>query len=346
MRYAQGDPRPPVPPKDFPRRPPMNPNTLLQEDRSALNHAPHQIRPSSDTSLPRPFPASQPSTPAKPGASPRPIEKRERRSSEPTSPSDEKIVQLEAQCSAQTKTGKRCTRVVKVGPPLAIVHPDAKDVERFCFQHEKNGLNWIPSYLNTDTQAALRSEMSKLPSAADVAGYIYTFEIRDESDPDHIHLKVGRAVNLTKRLDQWDKQCGTKQREHIIRGWWPGTVEASNDVVNGGSLLKGKVVAGDKGAYCHRLERLIHLELGDLVLSRQYINPAFPKLDADDVKKTGLVTKQKCAECGTTHKEIFTFKKVRKGKFKGQEWESIVQPVIQKWGGYVAKYPQRPVTKG
>jgi len=119
----------------------------------------------------------------------------------------------------------------------------------------------------------------------------------DESDPDHVHLKVGRAVNLTKRLDQWAKQCGTKEREHIIRGWWPGTVEDSGDVVVGNSHLKGKVVAGEKGAYCHRLERLIHLELGDLVLSQQYLDPAFPKVDAANVKKASVTTKQKCTEC-------------------------------------------------
>lgn len=120
----------------------------------------------------------------------------------------------------------------------------------------------------------------------------------DESDPDHIHLKVGRAVNLTKRLDQWDKQCGTKQREHIIRGWWPGTVEDGGDIANGSSLLKGKVVAGEKGAYCHRLERLIHLELGDLVLSQQYIEPGFPKIDTANLKKVNAAMRQKCSECG------------------------------------------------
>jgi hypothetical protein len=53
-------------------------------------------------------------------------------------------------------------------------------------------LDWIPSYLNTDTQAALRSEMSKLPSAADVSGYIYTFEIRGESGTRILHgPKIG-----------------------------------------------------------------------------------------------------------------------------------------------------------
>ena len=361
MKYAQGDFRPPVPPKDFPRRPsfpPTDPNAHLQEDLTVPGHKVHQTRPSSETSLPRPFLASQPSTPAKPGVvssgsifDAPPIDKWKRGSSEPPSPSDEKKDQSDVQCSGQTKAGKRCTRLVKVGPPLAIVHPDTEDVERFCFQHVKDvfsqsgfylkrkerdefikfegahpnetsklsdpreSLDWIPGYLNTDTQAALRSEMTKAPSIADVPGYIYTFEIRgelsphvpgnkrsdrariDESDPDHIHLKVGRAVNLKKRLDQWDKQCGTKEREHIIRGWWPGTVNDNGDIIVDSGLLKGKVVAGGKGAYCHRLERLIHLELGDLVLSQQYLDPAFPKIDTANVKKTGVATKQKCAEC-------------------------------------------------
>jgi hypothetical protein len=37
--------------------------------------------------------------------------------------------------------------VVKVGPPLAIVHPDAEDVERFCFQHVKDVFSQTGFYL-------------------------------------------------------------------------------------------------------------------------------------------------------------------------------------------------------
>jgi len=81
--------------------------------------------------------------------------------------------------------------------------------------------------------------MEKAASSADVPGYIYTFEIRGSSVSDFkglvkfisssstfmldskrsgvIQLKVGRAVNLVKRLDQWDKQCGLKMQ--IVRGW-------------------------------------------------------------------------------------------------------------------------------
>ena len=147
MKYAQEDVRPPVPPKDFPRKPSLpatNSNTHPQGNPTVLDPTTYQIRPGSDTSLPRPFPVSQPSTPAKPGISPGPIldtppiDKRKRGSSEPPSPSDEKKEQSDVQCSGHTKAGKRCTRLVKVGPPLAIVHPDADGVERFCFQHVKD----------------------------------------------------------------------------------------------------------------------------------------------------------------------------------------------------------------
>lgn len=41
-------------------------------------------------------------------------------------------------------------------------------------------LEYIPQYLHTDTQAALRVEMEKAPSDSDVPGYIYCFEIRGE----------------------------------------------------------------------------------------------------------------------------------------------------------------------
>jgi hypothetical protein len=80
----------------------------------------------------------------------------------------------------------------------------------------------------------------------------------DPNTPKEVHLKVGRAINLVKRLDEWGKQCVS--REVILRGWWPGTVEDndqdSNNSVNGSvSLMKGRIKPGEKGKYCHRLER-------------------------------------------------------------------------------------------
>lgn len=119
------------------------------------------------------------------------------------------------QCSAITKAGKRCTRLVKTGPALIYQSPGVL-LDRFCFQHTKDVLqptgfyshakdntwvtfagrylsllfwyvqlidfiDWIPAYLQPDTQAALRAEMEKPASLADKDGYIYAYEIRSTS---------------------------------------------------------------------------------------------------------------------------------------------------------------------
>ena len=97
--------------------------------------------------------------------------------------------------------------------------------------------------------------------------HIDLLSFADPKRSDVIQLKVGRTVNLVKRLDQWDKQCGSKVQ--IPRGWWPGTVE--NDNETGVSLLKGNIKAGDPGPFCHRVERLVHIELADLSLHAPYL---------------------------------------------------------------------------
>ncbi len=98
---------------------------------------------------------------------------------------------------------------------------------------------WIPDYLQEDTKVLLRAEMEKAVSASDVPGYIYCYELRDPKNTDVVHLKVGRAVNLVKRIDQWTKSCESK--EPILRGWHPGPNAADPTKV---SMMKGVVVAG------------------------------------------------------------------------------------------------------
>jgi Meiotically up-regulated gene 113 len=105
----------------------------------------------------------------------------------------------------------------------------------------------------------------------------FRYEIRDDRAPTEIKIKVGRAVQLVKRLDQWSRQCTSK--EVILRGWWPGTVE-DDDGTNGTSLLRGRIIAGEKGPYCHRLERLVHLELADLAVHAPYLEPGFPNVNS------------------------------------------------------------------
>ncbi|KAG8973063.1 hypothetical protein FRB90_010025 [Tulasnella sp. 427] len=127
--------------------------------------------------------------------------------------------------------------------------------------------------------------MEKPISTADVPGYIYCYELRDTEHEEVVHLKVGRAVNLVKRIDEWTKSCESK--EPILRGWYPGpdTEEAGRV-----SMMKGVVTAGKKGANCHRLERLIHLELADLVINKPYLTDAFAQ---GQVKGTGAAPSER-----------------------------------------------------
>lgn len=125
------------------------------------------------------------------------------------------------------------------------------------------------------------------------------------------------------------------------------------------------------------MERLVHLELADLVVSGAYLESEFrvkkggggkgapagslsvggtPKkvsVGSPGKKKAGTA----CVDCefqffqsairessgrpfagGTVHKEIFTFTRIERGRYKGKEWEAIVKPMIEKWGEFVNKH--------
>ncbi|KAF8238775.1 hypothetical protein L208DRAFT_1387074 [Tricholoma matsutake] len=317
-------------------------------DQNLLPSRPHTVSPAPvavSVSVPRPVPSRVHTMPVKP--------ERPRAASSPPTSSDSSISE---QCAGITKANKRCSRRVKLGPSLSHLYDngdgDSPPIERFCFQHTNELLqpsgffsrktrdwinfhDWIPDYLRRETQAALRVEMEKPRSQSDVHGYIYTFEIRDSDVAQTIKLKVGRAVNLVKRIDQWGKQCSSK--EQIIRGWYPGTVEADADEK---SLMKGRIKAGVKVAWCHRLERLIHLELADLVVTGAYLDPGWADGNMTiSISKTttiGRIRRTPCTDCGKVHKEIFEFQRVERGRLVGKEWDMVVKPVIEKWGRFVA----------
>jgi hypothetical protein len=123
------------------------------------------------------------------------------------------------------------------------------------------------------------------------------------------------------------------------------------------------------------MERLIHLELADLATNTPYLLPGFPKNvtatasgngNGDPLPTPNKKPKMKdldvrmsgrtCPDCesfssfptmdkptclltgGSVHREIFTFAKATKGKYKGKEWDLLVQPVITKWGKFVEQH--------
>ncbi|KAM6500623.1 hypothetical protein JOM56_003637 [Amanita muscaria] len=303
---------------------------------------PEQLAPSSLTA-PQPSPANS--------TRPSPVDDSNKATSTPRKARTSTGSQKQVQCAGFTKAGKRCTRQVKINASLEVASSESEDdmVVRYCFQHvkeinsatgfyaRKNGVwiaynNWIPDHLLPETQASLRAEMEKARSSNDTPGYIYTFEIR-EPDSTTIKFKIGRATNHVRRLDQWGKQCGSK--EQVRLGIYP-----EPDAVT--SNLRGLQELDDtrKAAWCHRLERLIHLELADLVSAKAYLDPAWPTpktLSKSKTNNTGDTCgdKRPCADCGSVHKEIFEFEKIKNGRYKGKEYERIVKPIIEKWGGFV-----------
>ncbi|KAF7967780.1 hypothetical protein HWV62_33007 [Athelia sp. TMB] len=277
-------------------------------------------------------------------------------------------------CSAITRaTGQRCKKRCTPLFALFASHPDVdEEPVMFCGQHKKIQLknlgfysrkvaghyidftDWIPDYLEQDTQLALRVEMEKGSSNNDTSGYIYTYEIRDPTSLDKVQFKVGRTVNLVKRLDQWEKQCSSK--EQILRGWWPGILTDDHgiqDLAVHGSMMKGCTQAGEQGPLIHRLERLVHLELADLAVNAPYLKSDFLKTKDRDTnsapttptkkRSTSSAAKLKILQIkpcsgGKIHKEIFPITRAKTGHYKDKEWELIVKPVIERWGEFVRKF--------
>ncbi|KDQ59582.1 hypothetical protein JAAARDRAFT_126901 [Jaapia argillacea MUCL 33604] len=346
------------------------PPSKLDPPTSPHQRPPH-TRPHSDSALPPPAPqlASSISSPPRyrplttkpsPGLA-TPPNRGPRAVSTPTTPisastsSPTRGTNGTVQCSGYTATGKQCTRQVKLSDV------DVGGGEKFCHQHTKvlmvpSGFfsrkggsdwigfkDWIPDHLSMETQAALRAEMEKARSLSDEPGYIYTFEILDPTTPTQLHLKVGRTTNLAIRLNQWANRCGSK--EQVVRGFYPDPQDFNPGEES--SLMKGRIKPGEKVPWCHRLERLIHLELGDLVESGVYREAGWPtnvgggKDGKDGTKGKGKDAKlqtKRCPDCGSLHKEIFTFARIEREEYKGKEWESIVKPIIEKWGGFVEAY--------
>ncbi|KAH7340677.1 hypothetical protein B0J17DRAFT_568390 [Rhizoctonia solani] len=204
---------------------------------------------------------------------------------------------------------------------------------------------WIPDYLQSATQAALRAEMEKYVSDSDEAGYVYAYEIRDPKPLNEFHIKVGRSVNIAERFNSWGKQCGSK--ETALRGWWPHGIK-DGDAANSSSLLTGRINPGEKGKYCHRTERLIHLELRDIALNSTHLTPRFQAIALGERQskrgkapvQTGLPSKP-CPDCKKMHREIFILQRATSGELKGREWELLVKPIIKKWGNFVTAHASK-----
>ncbi|KAL5511914.1 hypothetical protein ACEPAH_5132 [Sanghuangporus vaninii] len=207
--------------------------------------------------------------------------------------------------------------------------------------------DFIPRYLQWKTQQALRREMTKPVSDSDEYGYVYAYLIEDDVMPFILRIKIGRTVDVQARLNTWKRVCGKTNLKLI--GWYPGNIEDENLGTN--LSRKNRFEPGERGKYCHRLERLVHIELADLVMHTPYLNADLsngiptagpPRSQMGRPSPLALDVLQKaneaCHLCLKVHKEIFPFIRPEDGPYKGLEWEKIVKPVIRKWGRFLNKY--------
>lgn len=105
-------------------------------------------------------------------------------------------------------------------------------------------------------------------------------------------LKIGRAANVQRRMNQWQRQCGHDIEMLRYYPYMPGASDAS---------ATGQVPR--MTPHCRRVERLVHVELSGLGL------------------RASMAT---CVACGRDHREWFQVEASR-------EAVRMVDAVIRRW---------------
>ena len=155
-------------------------------------------------------------------------------------------------------------------------------------------------------QAKRGRRTSEIVRQASVTG------LRQDAGVPKILLKIGRANNVHRRMHEWARQCG--HTPTLIR-WYPyvpsssshsSPVSARGDFA---SLPRNSplvppspvsVTTGRKVPHVHRVERLIHIELGDQRVIHH------------------------CKACGKEHREWFEVEATRKGV-------KAVDTIVKRW---------------
>ncbi|SPJ86807.1 uncharacterized protein FTOL_11832 [Fusarium torulosum] len=118
------------------------------------------------------------------------------------------------------------------------------------------------------------------PRSRSASNAVSSFAAADPSTSKNtMLLKIGRAANVQRRLNQWQRQCGHDVEILRYYPYLSGTLESSG-------------VVPHMTQHVHRVERLVHIELAGMGL----------KADAG-----------KCEACGREHREWFEVEATREG---------------------------------
>jgi len=177
-------------------------------------------------------------------------------------------------------------------------------------EHDDEGfiyMFWLtPEDLPSDPPGETASSLLAPPSrpvlgkrrTSDVLN-IFASNIQDSENAHKktILLKIGRAQNVQRRLNQWTRQCGYNLSLIRYYPYHPTTLSESD--VNKARRTPGKV------PNAHKVERLIHIEL-----------------NGKRAQRGG-----KCGVCGREHREWFEVEASREG-VRG------VDEVVRRWVGW------------
>lgn len=123
----------------------------------------------------------------------------------------------------------------------------------------------------------------------------------DATSKDTIFLKIGRANNVHRRMNEWTRQCGYSLSLVRYYPYVPSTPSPTpSPQTSPAHSRRQSYQSVRKVPHAHRVERLIHLELGDQRVMKS------------------------CDACGKTHKEWFEVEASRDGVKK-------VDEVVKRW---------------
>ena len=74
-------------------------------------------------------------------------------------------------------------------------------------------------------------------------------------------------MDVQARLNSWKRHC--RKKVITLVGWYPGNIEDERLESVGKNR---RFEPGKKTKYCHKLERLVHIELGDLAIHAPYLD--------------------------------------------------------------------------
>ena len=229
-------------------------------------------------------------------------------------------------------------------PPPLTTPVSFPNRARRTSSHTQTLLALIPPSLSPQTTSALLSELAKPVSQHDEEGWIYIFWLTPnastESDPNAVTsllnapqspgrrnssaadtgktilLKIGRASNVQRRMNEWTRQCGYDLS--LVRFYpylqpstspLPSPSHARHSrATRDSSQAPTRATAPHKVPHAHKVERLIHLELAE-----------------QRVKKD-------CEACGKEHREWFEVRGTREGV-------KAVDEVVRRWVGWAEGTP-------